>query len=272
MIHNTVDINIHGCNAKLTLYLIGNSKELYDGLLRPLVLICPGGAYAMTSDREAEGVALKYMAMGYHAAVLRYSTAPETHYPTALLQLAKSVLFLREHAEEWYIDQSKIAVAGFSAGGHLTACYGCFWKRVFIAEALGCEENQEMLRPNALILSYPVISAGKFGHERSLRNLLGEAYEEKKEEFSLEKQVNEDVPPVFLWATFEDGTVDVENSLLFVWALREKGILTEFHMFSDGPHGLGTAGKLTMSADGRGIQKECETWMELSDVWMQKHL
>lgn len=253
--------------GRLCLYLWDNSKELYDGLLRPAVLICPGGGYEMTSDREAEGMAVRFMSMGFHAAVLRYSTAP-ARYPTALLQLAESVKIIRENAEEWYIDPKRVIVQGSSAGGHLAASLGVFWKKEFISEAL-CTEP-ETLRPDSLILSYPVITSGEYAHDQSFRNLLGDEYESKKEEMSLELQADGDTPRTFLWHTYDDDTVPVENSLLFVQALRKYGILTEFHMYPAGMHGLGTASHLTVSSDGRGVQEDCAGWMKLAEAWIRK--
>lgn len=259
-------INGDAHRAVLTTYFIGNSQELYDGRLRPAILICPGGGYAMTSDREAEGVALKYMAMGFHAAVLRYSVAPAV-YPTALLQLAGAVALLRKHWAEWYIDPDRITVAGFSAGGHLAACLGCFWQRGFLQTAW--EEESGQFQPNAQILCYPVITSGEFGHQESFKNLLGGDYEAMKGGLSLETQVNADNPRTFLWHTYTDGTVPVENSLLYLGALRKHRIPAEFHMYAQGTHGLGTADELSRSADGRGVQEECENWMELSRVWLR---
>ena len=113
--------------AKLYLYLQENLPEIAMDK-RPLIFICPGGAYAMTSDREAEAVALQFLAAGFHAAVLRYSVAP-ARYPTALLQVAAGFKYLREHAEEFHIDEDKIVIQGASAGGHLAASYGVFWKK-----------------------------------------------------------------------------------------------------------------------------------------------
>ena len=102
MIHKKISVKIgeHHPTAEITTYMIGNSEELYDGRLRPLIIICPGGGYEMTSDREAEGIALKFMAMGYHAAVLRYSVKPAV-YPTALLQLAATVKYFSENADKY---------------------------------------------------------------------------------------------------------------------------------------------------------------------------
>lgn len=256
-----------GNGGKLYLYLWDNSIELYDGRLRPMIVICPGGGYEMTSDREAEGIAVKFMSMGFHAAVLRYSTAP-ARYPEALLQLAESVKIIRDNSREWYVDPKRVIVQGSSAGGHLAASLGVFFHRRFLSETLGTEAKT--LRPDGLILSYPVITSGRYSHEPSFRNLLGAEFESRKEEMSLEKQVSSHTPPTFLWHTYEDETVPAENSLLFVQALREHGVAAEFHMFPEGCHGLGTAGPLTMSSDGRGIQKDCAVWMNLAETWIHK--
>ena len=175
-----------GTSAPLTLYLWDNSVELYDGLLRPLVLLCPGGGYAMTSDREAEGMALRFVAMGVHAAVLRYSVAP-ARFPTALHQLARSVELIRAHAAEWYVDPERIVVQGSSAGGHLAGSLGVFWNADFLTRDLGTPA--EGWKPNGLILSYPVITSGPFAHRGSFQNLLGEREKELSDFVSLEHQV-----------------------------------------------------------------------------------
>ena len=126
MIHNTYPLKVEGSleYARLVTYI----QEDSDAMLidkRPLVLVCPGGGYGRTSDREAESMALQFLAMGYHAAVLRYSCAP-AKYPTALLELASSMALIRKNAEAWHIDTDKIVVQGCSAGGHLAASLGMF--------------------------------------------------------------------------------------------------------------------------------------------------
>lgn len=237
---------------------------------RKLVLVCPGGGYAGTSDREAEVMALQFVAMGHHAAVLRYSVAP-AKYPTALLEVAKSIQLIREHAQEWYVDVDKIVVEGCSAGGHLAASYGVYWRESFVAEAMGIQDPQtaeKMLRPNGLILSYPVITSGEFAHRGSFENLLGDRQEELNDAMSLEKHVNENVPPVFIWHTFTDGAVPVENSLLFVAALRKANISTEFHMYPAGVHGLALANELTVSPEGYGYMPDCSSWIGLAKIWL----
>ena len=117
--------------ARLTTYLLDITPK-FAVQERPLVLVCPGGGYHFTSEREAEIVAMQFNAMGYHSAVLDYSCAP-AQFPTALLELSKSVAYLRAHAKEWCIDPDKIAVLGFSAGGHLAASLGVFWNTEWFA-------------------------------------------------------------------------------------------------------------------------------------------
>jgi len=253
-------------NAKLYLYLLDNSPEINPDRVHPVVVICPGGGYAMTSDREAEALAMKFLAMGYHAAVLRYSVAPAV-YPAALLELGRSVLYLRDNGDKYHIDSNKIVIQGSSAGGHLAASYGVFWNKGLLTGKLNT--YPEKLRPNGLILSYPVITSGEFAHRSSFEKLLGDRYDELVEEMSLENQVSADTPKTFLWHTFTDDAVPVENSLLFVSALRRFNIPTEFHMYPVGGHGLALANELTANASGCGIQEECESWISLAMTWLK---
>lgn len=254
--------------AQLYLYLLDHSEELNPDLLRPMVIICPGGGYHRTSDREAEGIALKFASIGVHAAVLRYSVAP-VRYPVALLELAASVRLVREQAKEWHVDPDKILVQGSSAGGHLAASLGVFWNQEVIREYY--KADTELFRPNGMILSYPVITSGEHAHEGSFKNLLGEAYEEKKDDVSIETLVSADTPMTFVWHTFEDDCVPVENTLLLIQSLRKQGVLTEAHIYPVGGHGLGLADRVTASANGYGIQKECATWFPLLQLWLERH-
>ena len=251
-------------------YFLDNSIEINPDRKRPVVVICPGGGYHMTSDREAEGIAMQFLARGFHAVILRYSVDP-ARYPEALLQLAATMVFLRKNAEKYHIDENKIVIQGSSAGGHLAASMGVFWNKPFLAERLGV--SSEMFRPNGLILSYPVISSGEKAHIGSFENLLGEDYqdEEKRKSMSLEFCVTKDTPKTFLWHTATDDTVPVENSLLFFQALHKLGIPAEMHIYPVGGHGLGLANEETCSANGYGVQEECQSWIKLACDWM-KHL
>lgn len=256
-------------DSKLILYLQDASEKLAIQT-RPLVLICPGGGYGYTSDREAEPVALAFLAMGYHAAVLRYSCAP-ARYPTALTELAQSMLLIREHAEEWHVDPDKIVLEGSSAGGHLAACLGVFWDEDFLAEKMGLSAAEHArLKPNGMILCYPVITSGEFAHRGSFENLLGEREEELRQQVSLEYHITDKTPKAFVWGTYTDGSVPMENSLLLVSAMRRAGVPVEYHLFPQGAHGLALASKLTQSSDGRHLQEECSIWTTLAHAWMER--
>lgn len=270
MIHKKIEIKARGMEAvgNLYTYFLDSSIEMRPNEKRPVILMCPGGGYEMTSDREAEPMAMQFLAMGYHVAVLRYSVCP-VRYPAALLQVAESVLYLKEHADEYHIDPEKIVVQGCSAGGHLAANYGIAWNSPFLTKRMGMENDPEKLRVAGLLLCYPVITSGEKAHEESFRNLLGEQYEEKKEELSLENQVTPDTPPTFLWHTATDETVPVENSLYFFQACLQQGVSAELHIYPVGGHGLSLANEETCRANGIGVQKECQSWINLAQTWLE---
>ncbi|MCM1044318.1 MAG: alpha/beta hydrolase [Candidatus Gastranaerophilales bacterium] len=270
MINMTYPMRAEGSlpDAKLVTYIQEYSSSLAIDT-RPLVLVCPGGGYRYTSDREAESIALQFLAMGYHAAVLRYSCEP-AHYPTALYEIANAMLLIRKNAAKWHVDPQKIVVQGCSAGGHLAASLGVFWDEDFLAEGIGLKkEEKELLRPNGMLLCYPVITSGEFAHRGSFEQLLGDREEELSDRLSLEKRVSEKTPKAFLWHTFSDRSVPVENSLLFVSALKKAGIPTEFHMYPRGEHGLALANKLTQTNDGKALQEECSSWIGLAATWLE---
>ena len=273
MIHKKTEIKARGMEAvgNLYTYFLDSSIEMRPNEKRPVILMCPGGGYEMTSDREAEPMAMQFLAMGYHVAILRYSVCP-VRYPAALLQVAESVLYLKEHADEYHIDPEKIVVQGCSAGGHLAANYGIAWNSPFLTKLMGMENDPERLCVAGLLLCYPVITSGEKAHEESFRNLLGEQYEEKKDELSLENQVTPDTPPTFLWHTATDETVPVENSLYFFQACLQQGVSAELHIYPVGGHGLSLANEETCRANGIGVQKECQSWIGLAQTWLEEIL
>ena len=257
--------------ARLTTYLLDVTQK-FSVLARPLILVCPGGGYNHTSEREGEIVALQFNAMGYHAVVLDYSCAPAV-FPTALLELTKSVAYLRANAQQWQIDPDRIAVLGFSAGGHLAASLGVFWNTEWFAKILReapIHLTPEMIRPNALILAYPVITSGEFAHRGSFDDLLGE--ERSKDEFwlekmSLEKQDLCDVPPVFIWHTSFDQSVPLENSLLLFTELVKARKPVEYHVFPGDVHGISLADWRTWSAE-RAMDTPAVQWIGLVHTWL----
>lgn len=256
--------------ARLCMYILDVSEEFQKGLMRPMILICPGGGYKRTSDREAEPVAMKFLAMGFHVGVLRYSTAP-SRYPTALFEVAEAVKIAKEHAASWHIDSEKIYVMGFSAGGHLAATYGAFWNKSFLTEGMGT--NSDTLKIAGLILCYPVITAeAQYMHEGSFQSLLGEEYLKRRDELSIEKIVDKDFPKTFLWHTFTDDAVPVENSLLLAAALRKADVNLELHIYPTGVHGLSLASEISSSSDGRMVCKPVQSWISLAKTWLKEDL
>jgi acetyl esterase/lipase len=116
-----------------------------------------------------------------------------------------------------------------------------------------------------MILAYPVITSGEFAHRDSFINLLKDRYEQDLALVSLENQVSPDTPPAFIWHTFDDGCVPVENSLLLANALRKQGISFEMHIFPSGPHGL------SLATDETGILNEgCRAWTEMAGRWIHE--
>ena len=113
-------VGIDGSEARFFGYVADNSEEMEPDRIRPAILILPGGGYAMTSDREAEPVALQFLAKGFAVFVLRYSVQP-SRYPVALLEAAEAMRLIRANADQWHVNPAQVAVLGFSAGGHLAA-------------------------------------------------------------------------------------------------------------------------------------------------------
>lgn len=266
MIHEKIKLSVPGSaeDAALYTYFAEGSPEIAVKK-RPVVVVCPGGGYEFTSDREAEPVALRLVAAGFHAVVVRYSVAP-ARFPTALLEVASAVKYVRDNAARYGCDADKIAVMGFSAGGHLAASYGCFWNKPFVCEALSCDAAA--LRPWAQLLSYPVITAGEFAHAGSFQNLLGERYAAEKDAHSLENCVTRDTPPTFIWHTQEDDCVPVENALLMANALHRADVLTELHIFPKGGHGLSLCDETTSGVPEQNMP-DVAKWFELAVAFLK---
>lgn len=279
MLHQTIELDIDyeklgivhkGDRATLTTYI----KEMYPSVQntfeRPLVLICPGGGYEHHSPREGEAIAIKLLSFGMNAAILRYSVLPD-EFPCALFEAAYAMRYIREHAKEWDCNPKKIIAAGFSAGGHVAASLGTMWNDKELEEFIKgyMSVSAESIRPDGLLLGYPVITSGTKAHRKSFERLLGTRYGELLESVSLEKRVTKDTPPVFLWHTVTDGSVPVENSLLFMQALKNAGVSFESHIFPQGNHGLGLGTEETDTADGTHFQPQVSVWPELFAAWVK---
>lgn len=260
-------LSSEGCEAVLTAIVPDKLPNDCRDFKRKAVVICPGGGYDYCSVREAEPVAVRFMSYGITAFVLNYSCVKKP-YPTALLELGAAMKFVRDNAEKFGIDPEKIFVSGFSAGGHLAGSLAVHWNKPYIYEALGV--NKEYIRPCGAILNYPVITSGEKRHHGSIANIAGEDMSnEMWQTVSLEKQVTADTVPVFIWSTFDDETVPVENTLLFTSALAANKVPFASHIFSSGVHGLALCDDSTANYDGH-INPECAQWVRLALDWLAK--
>jgi len=236
---------------------------------RPAVVICPGGGYDYCSEREAIPVAMRFAGYGVQAFVLRYTC--QKRFPANLLELAAAVAYVRTHAADFEVDPNRIAVAGFSAGGHLAASLSVYWNSKLVTEVLG---DTALCKPNAQILSYPVITAGAFAHRGSIVNLVGEddahRYDNPRADaVSLEKQVNADTPPCFIWHTSDDNCVPVQNSLMYMQALAEQKIPFEAHILPHGGHGLSLSDETTATGDWHE-NAVCAPWFQACIAWIRR--
>lgn len=248
--------------ARLVGYLHDKAEEMPNFLKRPCVVVCPGGGYEYCSAREADPVALAFFGRGYNTFILYYSVGKEAAQLRPLTDLSLSVLKIRKNCEEWGILPDKIAVCGFSAGGHLAASLGTLWNSPLLAAAGGGAVGNGN-RPDAMILGYPVISAGKYAHKGSLHLVSGDQTEFLKL-LSLEKQVTPETPPAFLWHTADDGCVPVQNTLLFAAALLEKGVPFECHIYPHGNHGMSMC-----TAEVNCPSPHLATWFPLCIEWLE---
>jgi acetyl esterase/lipase len=255
-----------GSAATLTPYLL--EKEQAKGT----VLICPGGAYRWVSPREGAPVAASFNKGGYHAFVLDYTVRSQDDDPEAellgtkpLADAAWAMAHIREHAEKYGLNPDKIAIGGFSAGGHLAASLGVYWQNPAF---FGGEKEADCYRPNALVLCYAVLSGGEHRHSRSFLNLAKDSVEGRAP-YSLENHVSHLTPPTFLWHTAQDESVPVQNSLLFAEKLTHYKIPFELHIFPYGSHGFSLATpEVSEAKDNRFPDPHVARWIDLCIEWL----
>ncbi len=203
------------------------------------VVICPGGGYGGLASHEGKDYALFLNEQGIAGFVLKYRLGSAGYrHPAMLNDVNRAIRNVRANAAAWKLDAKRIGVMGSSAGGHLASTAITH----FDAGKADASDPIERVssRPDAGILCYPVITMGPNTHNGSKNNLLGkEPSEELVKLLSNELQVTKDTPPTFLFHTWEDKAVKVENSLEFAAALKRNGVPFDLHIFEKGPHGIG---------------------------------
>ena len=207
---------------------------------RGAIIICPGGSYVMKAEHEGKAAAEYFSAKGFTCFLLDYRVYPYGH-EAIRADVNRAVRWVRYHADEYGIAPDKIALMGFSAGGHLTAMGATLYDE---GRDDGDEIDRVSCRPDAAIPCYAVISmVDEFAHDHSRFALLGKAPLENRDElrrtYSPHLAADENTPPMFLWHTAEDNCVDVENSIAMAAALSRHKVPFELHVFDKGPHSIG---------------------------------
>ena len=243
-------------NAYLITYIRDNPPEMSNDPRRA-ILICPGGGYQWTSDREAEPVALQFLARGYNVFVLKYSVAEMAKNLNPLRETELAIKHIRDNAIAYNIRADKVFVLGFSAGGHVALSSGTLLEK----EA----------RPDGMVLCYPVVTASCPTHMGSLYNFCGtnSPTDEQKHLFSLDLHVDSDTPPAFIWHTENDDSVPVQNSKNLALAMEKFGIKHELVLFPDGHHGLSLATSETCKEIPENEPHPCSIWVDLADKWIK---
>jgi acetyl esterase/lipase len=227
-----------------------------------VIVICPGGGYGGLAPHEGADYARFLNEYGVAGFVLKYRLGSGGYrHPVMLQDAARAVRLVRDRAGEWKLDPHRIGIMGSSAGGHLASTLVTHFD-AGKPDAADLVERQSS-RPDLGILCYAVITLGQFTHQGSKQNLLGkDPSPELVRELSNELQVTKDTPPCFVWHTYEDSGVPVENSLQFAEALWRAGVPFDLHIYQKGPHGLGLGTRDWNPGKRHPWTRDCIFWLQ----------
>lgn len=207
----------------------------------PALLILPGGGYrCVCYDTEGAPMVERFSKLGLRCFVLHYRVGEQQTYPDALRDGVQAIQIIRRNAKEWGVRSDNLAVVGFSAGGHLAAALGTLCTK--LPREFLTDDAITPYVPDAMLLSFPVLSGTEIGHVGSMMTFFhvkqNELTQEHRDLFSLEKQITDKTPPAFLWATVEDAVVPYQNSIVFQSAMVKAKRTVEMHIYPAGCHGM----------------------------------
>jgi acetyl esterase/lipase len=204
------------------------------------ILVFPGGGYTgLTWNAEGPSIGQFFQDHGIAAFVVKYriptDATMEDKSIGPLQDAQQAMIVVRKRAKEWNLDQNRVGIIGFSAGGHLASSLGTHFTKSYVANP-----DNINLRPDFMILLYPVISMDpKIAHMGSRIALLGQhPSDEQVQLFSNELQVTKETPPTLLIHSADDHLVDVDNSIRFFEALRHAGVPVDMTIPNKGEHAL----------------------------------
>ncbi|HEX4083823.1 MAG TPA: alpha/beta hydrolase [Chthoniobacteraceae bacterium] len=227
------------------------------------LLICPGGGYEGLAPYEGEAYARFFNQYGIAGFVLTYRLASNGyHYPAMFQDVTRAMRCVRAHAADWHVDPHRIGIIGSSAGGHLASMLLTHFDSGKPDDPDPVERQSS--RPDLGILCYPVITMmGPDTNAGSQAALLGpNPAPGLAKLLSTELQVTSNTPSCFIFQTWEDPTVKVENSLMFAAALRAHGIPFDLHIYQHGGHGMGLGGPWDQPEKLHPWTRDCIYWLK----------
>lgn len=223
------------------------------------LLIAPGGGYRwVVMDKEGYECAARFAGAGFTVHVMTYRLPADgwaAGPATPLQDVQRAMRLVRRQAP----DPTRVALMGFSAGGHVAGCGALMFDRPVYAPVDAADALSA--RPDLSLLCYPVASMdGAIAHAGSRQQLLGDnPTPEAERAWSLEANARPDAPPTFLLHALDDPSVPPANSLRLMQALRENKVPVEAHYFEEGGHGFGLR---------YAVGKPVAAWPELALGWM----
>jgi len=230
------------------------------------VMLIPGGGYVRAVlDKEGYEMARWLNQRGYTCFVLFYRMPGDgwtAGADTPLQDAQRGIRLIRSRAAEMGFRPDRVAIMGFSAGGHLAASLTTRFADKTYASVDAADDLSA--KPNLSGLIYPVISMDPaIAHAGSRKELLtADASPERAAAISPERLVTTGLSPVFQLHAADDKSVPVDNSLVMFAALRAKGVPTEMHIFEEGGHGFGLRG-----TPGKPVA----AWPSLFETFAKRH-